>query len=60
MKHVIILTVVLVLFAIFYPMIAGRRWPSEMVTGYRVGVLGAVAVMVTYSIMWIFFPHNLL
>ncbi len=54
------LALVFVVFAIVYPMVAGIRWPSERVLGYRIGTGGAASVTITTALLNHFFPLNLL
>lgn len=50
MKHVVFLGVAFAIFAAAYPQTMGRSWSSEMVSGYRLGMIGAIAVLVTYAL----------
>lgn len=53
--YTILLVVSFVLFLIFYPVVFMRKMSDDEKHGYRVGMIGAIAVAVTFWVISYFF-----
>ena len=51
MNNPIVYVPLFILFAIFYPMVIGKKWPKSFTAGYRLGMCGAAIVLATISFL---------
>ncbi len=46
--------ITLILFAVFYPSIIGKKWSIGEVDGYRIGMTGVIGIYVIFNVLLLF------